>query len=284
MNYDNIVVKRRRVISPSNATFSQEASGDSAAWTNYLARTTSLGAPYAAAIQTMLNGMTADGLFESDGTSNYFDALYVFANQDATNAVLNLVSSSFAVTPVDAGPLTFTAGEGYSGLTAADDYLDTGFNASTASGKVTQNSRHHSVFDITASGSVEGQAIGLRGSATNGGHIHTRYTDGSTYFRVGNNAEAGVSNATIKGHYIANRSTSSAVQGYRNGSSIYSNGSSTSAALDNFNFGFPGSATGTQPTGVAAGSFGASLDATKAGQLYSRLYTCLNTINSTLFP
>src|SRR5438105_2736087 len=63
---------------------------DSAAATNLLARTTGLDAAHIAAYKALLNGLTADGIFNSDGTSNFLDALYIWATQDQTTADLNL--------------------------------------------------------------------------------------------------------------------------------------------------------------------------------------------------
>ena len=67
---------------------------DSAAYTNFIARTSGLNDTHDDAYKALLNSLTDAGLFASDGTSTVFDVLYIFKTQDATTANLNLVSSS----------------------------------------------------------------------------------------------------------------------------------------------------------------------------------------------
>jgi hypothetical protein len=66
------------------------------------------------------------------------DALYISAAQDTATANTNLISSSWPLTAH--GSPTFAAYAGYSGVSGASTYLDTGFDPTSGSPNYTQNS------------------------------------------------------------------------------------------------------------------------------------------------
>src|SRR6266576_6414868 len=140
------------------------------AYLNFIARVTGASAGLKLAYQGFLDGLTTDGLFNSDGTSSYFDALYIFATQNSATALLNLVSSSFTGT-VNGSP-AFKANQGFTGVSLSTTvYIDTGFNPTTASSpKFTQNSAHLSGWSDS---NVQSSASGgtFTGQADNGGGL-----------------------------------------------------------------------------------------------------------------
>ena len=86
-------------------------------------------------IATLIDGLVSDGVWAK------LDALYVLAQQNATDALLNLVGTSYSLTPgtfSDERAITFTPYQGYSGFISG---MDSGFNPAAApSPNFTQNS------------------------------------------------------------------------------------------------------------------------------------------------
>ena len=75
----------------------------------------------AANIATLIDGLVSDGVWQ------HLDCLYVLAQQNQTDALLNLVGTSYGLT----GSATFTAYVGYSAFPTTGG-MDTGFNPNTA--------------------------------------------------------------------------------------------------------------------------------------------------------
>lgn len=244
---------------------------NSAAATNFLARTSGLDTTHQNAYLALLNGLTTDGFFNSSGVSSLLDALYVFVTSTTTTANLNLVSSSWNLT--SNGTMTLTPNVGY--VSAADNssYLDTGYTPATSGGLFSQNSAHLSVWDSAVSSS--GGAIGL--SAGNADDQLLPGFGGSFFWRVNNSTGTSVSNGGLSGHFLGNRSGASATQGYINGSSVGS-GTDASSALLNFTTITVPSQFSASSDNLRAASFGASLSSTNVSNLYSRLATFITTI------
>lgn len=256
-----------------NVTIPATVSG-SAAYNNFIARTSGLDATHTNAYKELLDGLTEDGLFNSDGTTNYFDFLYIFATQDATTALLSLVNSTFDAS--NANSLTFTADDGFTGDSTVGHYINSNFNSTTASSpKYTRNSAHISAWSLTSSASG-GQIVSLVGNPNNTTNIITRLPGDETYMRVNDNSASGAiaTNTDGSGHYIGNRSAFSARQAYKNGSSMGTYGSVDSGLLENLNIEFLESSN----IQIAAGSAGASLDATQASNFYNRLRTYMTAV------
>ena len=123
--------------SPSASnTLAIAAAGGCSQATAYLAR-----APgettHAADLTTMICGLVTDGVWPK------LDGLWVFAQQTAADSLLNLVGTNYGLTNV--GGAAFTSFRGYT--FTATTYLDTGFNAATAtSPNFTQNSASFGVW------------------------------------------------------------------------------------------------------------------------------------------
>src|SRR5258706_10799563 len=108
----------------------------------FLARTSGLDSTHITAYTNLLNGLDTDGL------TSKLDMLHVYATQDSTTALLNLVSSSFTGTAN--GSPTFTADRGFTGTASSSTiYIDTGFNPSTAGGQYAQDAAHLSAWCLT---------------------------------------------------------------------------------------------------------------------------------------
>lgn len=239
--------------------------------TAFLARTTSPDATHISAYTNFICGLVADNVWTK------FDALYVLAAQSTTNALLSLVSSTFNAT--SNGSPTFTADRGYTGTNlSATVYLSTNFNPSTASSpKFTQNSAHVSGWSVTDAGALGTGFIGYS-ITTNEAAIVPKYTDNNAYFRTNSSGSAGQAVATSQGFYIGNRSSSTAVQGYKDGSQIMTHTSSdNSVAIQNANMAILAININTVPQGsghqIAFASIGSSLSSDDALAFYTRART-----------
>ena len=244
----------------------------------FLARTSGLDATHTNAYIVLIDGLVADGIW------NKFDMLHVYATQNSATALLNLVSASYAGTAF--GSPVFTADRGFTG--GADNnstvYIDTGFNASTApSPKSVQTSAHISAWSVTT---VANTNEAIMGATNTGAETNLMPRDNSTgmvLFRINSNGGINIANATQIGHYLANRSDTSNIQGYKNGGQIVSHTSRPSQPPLNLNyttlsgntvsFGHHGS-----PYQCAMASIGSSLNATEVTNFYSRLRTYMTAV------
>ncbi len=245
----------------------------------FLARTSGLDATHTNAYTALINGLVTDSVWSK------LDVLHIYATADSTTALLNLCSTSFNGT--SHGSPSFTADRGFTGSSGSSTvFIDTGFNPASGSPQFVQNSAHHSVWNLSAFDTDVPGPIG-HNSAANAirNQLMPRYTgDGNAYFVVNSAgaAAAVAAQGAQTGHYLGNRSSSSAVQGYKAGSSIATNNSSTSASPPNNNFyslagNNNGAAIGS-PMQLACISIGASLSSTDVTNFYNRLRTYMTAV------
>lgn len=244
---------------------------DSAAYTNFIARTSGLNGAHLAAYKALLDGLTTDGLFNSDGTTSVFDALYIFATADTTTAALNLCGATFNGNPTS---LTFTADSGYTATSGQN--FQTSFNPSTAtSPKYVQNSAHLSVWNLVNSGTT---SVDISSGSLGQNLI---FLAGSIYARVNDNPESsGFTASDFRGHIFGNRSSSTARQLYQNASTTLIGGTvatypSTPSQAPN-NADIIGISSGDHT--IAMISIGASLNSTQITNFYNRLRTYMTAV------
>ncbi len=244
----------------------------------FLARTSGLDATHVNAYTALINSLISHGIWSK------LDVLHIYATQDSTTALLNLISTSYNA--ITHGSPTFTADRGFTGVdTSSTVYIDTQFNPVTATTPVyAQNSAHMSAWVLNNVTSNQPTIGSYNGSNTD--YLYSKFVgDGKAYFRINVTAVAGqqgVANSDARGHYISNRSTSSAIQGYMNGSSIFSDGAQASIAPPSLNI----YALGGNNNGTAAGtgqqeaelSLGSNLNSTDAGNFYGDLRTYMTAV------
>ncbi len=247
--------------------------------TTFLARTSGLDATHTTAYSTMICGMVADSVW----CGSKIDALWIFATQDSTTAALNLCSTSFTVTPN--GSPNFTADAGFLGIDSSTTvYLDTGLNPATAGGHFTLNSAHMAAWSLTnEQSSGTGSTIIGSFDGSNRLQITPWYADGNTYLRVNSGLSTILTIGSSTGYWLENRSGASAVQFYRNGSSIGTD-TTVSTAIPSFNvFVLALNISGVAANGlhlrVAAAHLGASLSSGDVTALNSRICTFLTTVH-----
>jgi len=245
--------------------------------TAFLTRTSGLDTKHTNMYINLINGLVSDGVWGK------LDALYFLATQNSTTALLNLVSSSFAITAN--GAPAFVADQGYTGVNNSTTvYLDTGFNPSTAGGNFSQNSAHISFWSNTnpATGLTAMSVNATSGTQVN---IFPRFSDSKAYWRINDSnaaLSAGVTVGTQIGYYVANRSGASTQNGFIN---AVDQGvvSVASGAVVNFNMtilgqNISGTHSGGYPGQCSVASIGGSLSSTDVTNLYNRISTARTTL------
>jgi hypothetical protein len=269
------IVPVRQYIKPIHLT---AAAPDSAAYTNFIARTTGLTTPYLNAYKALLDGLTTDGIFNVDGSSDYLDILYIFATKDNATARLNLVENAFNAS-VGSDP-TFTADSDYF-ADDSDDTLTMGYNPSTAGGNFTQNSAHIAVWNLT--NSTSDRTIAGNGQSSAGlTHFYIKHTsDNNLYTRINDNGFAGgVAIGDCRGFLMGNRSSSTAIEHYQNGAALGGGVTQASASPLNADIILLGGNEDSSDTvhHIAAFSLGASMNATMQLNYYNRLRTYMTAV------
>lgn len=203
---------------------------------NFIARTSSA----SPAQQAAWDGFICRGVnFAGNGGPWWpvMDVIQLYAANNASNAVLNLVSTSYTGNFVN-NP-TFIAGNGvFSNGVSPQGYVDTGVNPSTAGGNYTQNSAHVSVCTTAVGGSarLSTEALGITPAlSAQQINIYPQFSDGFTYGRINDNGSTvGVPNPlnTTTGFWLINRTGSAATTMYRN-ATVVGSPNGTSAALAN---------------------------------------------------
>lgn len=237
--------------------------------TAYLARATGETA-HPADLINLICGLVSDGVWSK------LDALYLFAQQTQTDALLNLVSTSY-------GPLTaptippFTAYQGFGGFIAGTNTFQTGLTIPAA--HYTQNSASFGAWLPQPAGSAS--SVMGNGISTGSSHFYPLFTDGNTYARLNAASTPGVlwPPSPWVGYYAGDRISATLVDYYFNGAS---RGEVTSASEtpipDPFLIGGQYLAT---PYVLSATHIGASLGAAGQAALYNRLRTYMTAVGNT---
>lgn len=199
------------------------------------------------------------------------DVLYILAAADSQAASINWKNpgtNSLTTTAT----VTFTADDNAAG-DGVSGFLDCNYNASTFGGAFTQDSAFAAGWSRT-SGQANTSAVGWF-DGTDGVTISPRTTNDNAGYRINQASQSNTSNGTVTdgvGFFAANRSASNAIQMYKNGSSIGSQ-STVSTALNNHNFNAVGSAAAASfnTRAWAAVAFGGSLSAGNHLNLYNAL-------------
>ncbi len=218
------------------------------------------------------------------GVWTKLDVLYLTAAADAQVARQNWIADIYNLTAVNSP--THTADRGYTG-NGSSAYLDTGFNATTASTpKFVQNSAHVSAWNRTVRAGADTSIMGARQSTTNYIDLVPRVAAGSFIGRL-NSGPIGLAvvNANSNGHFVVNRSGATALTGYRNGASITTSTTASSAPPNANVVLLARSLAGSSPDAyssdqIASASIGASLSHAEAAAFYAAINTYLTAIGA----
>ena len=220
-------------------------------------------------IATLIDGLVSDGVWAK------LDCLYVLAQQNRTDAMLNLVGTSYPLTLVgsfqgaDPKSMSFVAYVGFSGF--SNGSLDTGFNPTTApSPHYTQNNASFGFWSYAVV--VESISPMQIGSSNLGSVIFDNYP--GFYARVNYPSTPSVPTTITKGLFAGDRPDASSVHPYQNGVDGGSQ-AGVSVVPDNADF-FVGYSATTQT--ISAAFIGASLGAAGQLALYNRLRTYMTAV------
>lgn len=228
---------------PSAAVGPVTAASSCAQATTYLARTSGGNeGGNAAPMTTLICGLVADGVITGNmgstgcGTGS-FDALYIEAQQNQADALLNLCGTNFSQTI--GGTLTFTSLTGFSGFnTNPSNALSSNFNSTTAtSPNFTQSAASYGFW--TAATILETvPQMGTGGTNASGtSNLFDDFTGSIFHARVNNPADTGVTAPTTgtAGLFVAERPSSTSVIPYFNGAAQTTQTETSEAPL-NANF------------------------------------------------
>jgi hypothetical protein len=224
---------------------------------------------------TMICGMVTDGTWAK------LDLLYIFAANNSTDALLNLIGST--TTALSATAPTFAANTGFTGNGSSATINVTGYNLSTGT-NFSQNSASAFAWSTEAgtdnnwivgdsvnfSDNVEIRPLGFSGGST------ANITSGSNFTSTG-------SVATGFGLFTVSRTSSTVSTLYQNTTSIGS-ATNASAAPQSATPQFLGGGNVTYFSGGIAGGFGGGLTSTDVNNLYGRVHAFLHAVNPTTFP
>ena len=232
-------------------------------------------------ITTLIDGLVADGVWAK------LDALYVLAQQNETDAKLNLIGTSYSLTQTGSlaqiapriGSLNFTAYRGFAGFNTLGSNFNTGFNAATAaSPNFLQNSAS---FGVWTNGAVSENYTQIGNSASGAAgesHIYDNFPGNAFYARLNNATVGSVPTPGTTGLFVGDRPSSSNVIPYWNGTAQASQASASQAVYNgNFTIGVVGALNGTAQQ-LAAAFIGASLGAAGQLALYNRLKTYMDAV------
>lgn len=245
---------------PNVAVLSPAISPQAAA---FLLRAPTLTGIYRRETIKLINGLVADGSW------GIFDSIHFYATQDATNAALNLVSSSFAATLT--GAPTFTPGQGYTGLASANNFVN-GPAPNTLS-KYTQNSAHFSAWVYTGLGSNTAAVIRAGGI-----NYLVPDTSGNATARV--NSAGTASGATAnsgRGWFAGTRSNSSAQAVFVNGVQVGTDGAVSGAVSSSV----PNIPSSTSTYTISILTWGGDITAC-APSVYNRFAACMAAVGGTV--
>lgn len=262
--------RKQRLTAPAPPSYSAEATA------YFAAMSVQPDATRKSALDTLISSLKTGGVWAK------LDWLTVHAAHDEQAARVNAVNPA-QVASVGVAP-TFTTDRGYTG-NGTTQYLNTGWNASTAGGKFTQNDCSMGVWcgtDVTASGQYDlgnSNATICARSGT-GSPMTAQSASGSTITLPA---------STSVGFTSWSRTGSTAGVAYKNGAALGTAISSTSTTLRNAPFLIGAANTSTTGT-VTAGSFstrrnqavcwGSQLSGAEQLALYNALATYMTAVGA----
>lgn len=251
----------------SNYNKSIAAGGACSQYTTFIARTSGTSGTEQTAYQNLICGMV------TDGTWTNFDALYLFATNSTASANLNLVSTSFGLTCVNAP--TFTADRGYTG-NAFNTSCDPSYTPSTNGSTFTRNAAHFGTCVLTNRTSAAPYTELGTTDGTNAENLEPFAFSTLTSYNINdNNFNVPSVVSTSQGTWVVTRTSSSNVVVYVGGSAVITNAGSTSSGLPTADMLILAQG-GITPTGYTADQIGAAfwggtLTAGQAASVTSRI-------------
>ncbi len=223
--------------------------------------------------KTLVNNLIVD--LKADGVWTKLDRLWLFAMENSTGALVDIVADSLA-TAVSSP--TFTADAGYTGN--GSSHIDSNFDPSTAGGNFAQNSA--CLFAWSNSSGINASNILCGQNDLSDKNVIIPRQSGTFYSSCNEGSSSYGCSGTVAdsiGLFLVDRNAASGAGcelGYLNGAQV-ATGAIASGLMVSANFSFlKGSAYGTYQ--CSAGGFGAHLTSIDSANLYSRLRTYMTAV------
>ena len=223
-------------------------------------------------IATLIDGLVSDGVWAK------LDALYVLAQQNQSDALLNLVGTSYTLTGGSLETIApfiapFTTYRGFHNFTSS---MDTGFNALSApSPHLTLNDGSIGVWIYDAADT--NMQMGTQTSTAGNINIGANFGGSGTYYcQISPGASVGAPTPGTKGWFSGDKLSATSAVLYWNGASLGSK-TQTTVPFDGVNIHLGGSDAATV-SGLSAAFIGGSLGAAGQLALYNRLRTYMTAI------
>lgn len=218
-------------------------------------------------LQTLINGLTSDGVFAK------LDRLWVFAQATEAAALVDLVAGATA-TAVNSP--TFTANVGYTGSSGGGAYISSNYDPSVNAVNYSRDSACFFAWNNTSSPSDFNPLCGQGGGATDT-RIYPIYAgDSKLHWGVNGDTAGTASPPGSTGLYLCNRTVSTTETIDINGSQFDSQAvASVAPAVGSFQCFREGAASNYQ--GCAFG-FGGGLTAGDRTNIYNRLRTYMTAV------
>lgn len=211
-------------------------------------------------VQALVGSLKASGVWAS------LDRLWLFAAENSTQALIDLVTRTTA-TAVNSP--TFIANQGYTG-NGTTSYVNTGFTPSTAGGKFVQNSASLGAWVVTAPTTTAGIECGSEVGAPFT-EIGVRFTSVNYRYDINSTASAAAAHGNNwTGAFHVQRTGASALALYRNGTSVATD-ASASTTLNTGALSFLAHSAGAAPSTaqIGMGWIGASMSVPQLAGLYA---------------
>lgn len=255
---------------------------------NFLDRTTGLDSTHIDAYDDLICGLVTDGNFTD------FDALYIFATEDETTALLNLIQDAYNATVAN-GPITFTADEGFSntGTTGSGSpYIRLNFNPAVDTGENYQQNDASILYwfyiEDGSNGSGAAPVFGMEDTGDKTYGIPNYLGTNNGYNQVNGATNNPVATAigaapTLRGLWHVVRDGASSVKVYLNGA-LEDTGTDSSASPENDMFVcLRGGGAFVSSVGVVSMcGFGGAMDATAVDEVNDRMVAYLTAVGA--FP
>jgi hypothetical protein len=266
------------------------AAGGCSQATTFLARTSGLSGTETIAYTDLICGLVTDGIITgalsgAAGCGTVLDGIYILATNTTATANLNLCGTSFGLT-TSAAP-TFSADHGYTG-NGTTQFLDTGFNPSTAGGRSTLNSSSLGVYTLTNRASNSTVQAGVA-DATAFSYVGVFQGGNAAVDVNGFTFSPGSAVSASQGLTAGSRTVSGSIDSYKNASST-SLGTITDAStnLPNRSYyicGYNNAGTLTSPTSdqIAAAFFGAGITGAQFLLLSNRINAYMTALSINVY-
>lgn len=243
------------------------ASGGCAESNAFIARTAGLDAAHVTNYHDLICGLVTDTVWAELGV------LYVFATQDSTNALLNLVSASNNAT-ITGLPL-FTTDQGFTGLVVASNHISG--PAQNAVTNYLRDDAHLSCWMYAGKSENRGciQDNSIQRVLPNNGGVAAARINESAGLASGSTANSG------RGHYLGTRSASNSYDLYVNGAFV-DNDATASVGLNTGVYQIPQSTATIGPVSIV--SMGGNLSSGQITSLYNRFATYMTATGQPVVP